>query len=71
MPAYRVSFFKHLLSSDGHLFKCLQQRVDVPDAESPARAREIGSHQFEKLHGSQPWKLFADSIEIEPEDRDD
>jgi hypothetical protein len=29
MSRYHVSFFKNLLSSDGHPFKCLQRRIDV------------------------------------------
>ena len=41
MSTYHVSFFKYLLSSDGHPFKCLQRRIDVNDAESAAQATEI------------------------------
>jgi hypothetical protein len=40
MSTYHVSFFKNLLSSDGHPFKCLQRRIDVTDAESAAHAAE-------------------------------
>jgi hypothetical protein len=40
MSTYHVSFFKNLLSSDGHPFKCLQRRIDVSDAESDAQAAE-------------------------------
>ena len=29
MNSYRVSFYKDLLNSDGHSFKCLQRQVDV------------------------------------------
>jgi hypothetical protein len=43
MSAYYVSFFKNLLSSDGHPFKCLQRRIDVTDAESAAQAAESAS----------------------------
>jgi hypothetical protein len=63
MPAYHVSFFKNLVSSDGHPFKCLQQRIDVSDAESAAEAAESASRAFEALYGC-PWKLHADSIEV-------
>src|SRR5262245_42372253 len=63
MSAYHVSFFKNLLSSDGHPFKCLQRRIDVSDAESTAQAAESASRAFEALYGC-PWKLHADSIEI-------
>ena len=29
MDSYRVSFYKDLLNSDGHSFKCLQRQIDV------------------------------------------
>ena len=63
MSAYYVSFFKNLVSSDGHPFKCLQQRIDVSDAESAAEAAESASRAFETLYGC-PWNLHADSIEV-------
>ena len=63
MSAYHVSFFKTLLSSDGHPFKCLQQRIDISDAESSAQAVRAASRAFEALYGC-PWKLHADSIEV-------
>jgi hypothetical protein len=63
MSTYYVSFFKNLLSSDGHPFKCLQRRIDITDAESAAQAAESASRAFEALYGC-PWKLHADSIEI-------
>jgi hypothetical protein len=68
MSGYRVSFFKNLLSSDGHCFKCLQGRIDVPDSENAALAAEAASRKFERLHGSRDWKLHADSIEVEAVD---
>jgi hypothetical protein len=63
MSTYHVSFFKNLLSSDGHPFKCLQRRIDVTEAESDAQAAESASRTFEALYGCH-WKLHADSIEI-------
>jgi hypothetical protein len=63
MSTYHVSFFKNLLSSDGHPFKCLQRRIDIIDAESAAQAAESASKTFEALYGCQ-WKLHADSIEV-------
>jgi hypothetical protein len=63
MSAYYVSFVKNLVSSDGHPFKCLQQRIDVSDAESAAEAAESASRAFETLYGC-PWNLHADSIEV-------
>jgi hypothetical protein len=69
MSGYYVSFFKNLLSSDGHRFKCLQQQICVPESESATQAAESASRQFEKLHGFRDWKLHADSIEVESADR--
>jgi hypothetical protein len=63
MSTYHVSFFKSLLSSDGHPFKCLQQRIDISDAESAEQAIENASRAFETVYGF-PWKLRADSIEV-------
>ena len=63
MSAYHVSFFKNLVSSDGHPFKCLQRRIDVSDAESAEEATESASRAFETLYGC-PWHLHADSIEV-------
>ncbi|MBS0529670.1 MAG: hypothetical protein JSS22_09810 [Proteobacteria bacterium] len=37
MNTYRVSFYKDLLNSDGHSFKCLQRQVDV-QSDGPSRA---------------------------------
>ena len=59
MSAYHVSFFKNLVSSDGHPFKCLQQRIDISDAESAAEATESASRAFETLYGC-PWNLHAE-----------
>jgi len=64
MSDYRVSFFKTLLSSDGHRFRCLQQQIDIRDSISPEHAAESASRRFEALHGLPDWKLHADSIEV-------
>jgi hypothetical protein len=63
MSAYHVSFFKTLLSSDGHPSKCLQYRIDIPDAESSTQAVEGACKAFEAHYGA-PWKLHADSIDV-------
>ena len=68
MSGYRVNFFKYLLSSDGHQFRCLQEQVDIPNVDSSNRAEECAVRQFEKLHGIRDWKLLADSIEVETAD---
>lgn len=63
MSKYHVDFFKSVLSSDGHPFKCLQRRIDVSDAESAAEAAECASMAFEALYRCS-WKLHADSMEV-------
>ena len=68
MPGYRVSFYKDLLSSDGHLFKCLQQHIDVPESDGVTQAAESASRTFAALHGLRDWTLYADSIEVIPAD---
>ena len=51
MSHYRVNYYKNLLSSDGHRFKCLQQQIDLPNVESAQKAEETAARQFESLHG--------------------
>ena len=65
MAKYRVSFFKNLVSSDGHPFKVLQRVVAVARSQSPEDAVRAAQHRFEHLEGVPDWKLHADSIEIE------
>ncbi len=65
MSHYRVSYFKNLLSSDGHPFKCLQRCFDIPDSKTAEQAAEIATQQFARLHGSQTGRTFADSVEVE------
>jgi hypothetical protein len=65
MTHYRVSYYKNLLSSDGHQFKCLQKQFDLPNVESAEKAQEIAAHQFESLHGLHSLRWFADVIEVE------
>jgi hypothetical protein len=64
MPKYRVSFFKRLLSSDGHPFKCLQEHIVLSDMESPAEAAECASQLFAVHHSIREWKLYADELEV-------
>ena len=63
MSTYHVSFFKDLLSSDGHPFKCLQRRIDVSDAESAAQAADSGVESVRSAL-RRTWKFHAESIEI-------
>jgi hypothetical protein len=65
MSHYRVSYFKNLLSSDGHQFKCLQQQFDLFNVANVEEAAQTAARQFENLHGLHSLKIFADVIEIE------
>ena len=64
MATYRVEFYRVLLSSDGHPFKCLQGKIDVPEVESSAQAAENASKKFAAFHGVRDWKIHADAMEV-------
>ncbi|MBR1151703.1 hypothetical protein [Bradyrhizobium sp. JYMT SZCCT0428] len=57
MNSYRVSFYKDLLNSDGHGFKCLQSQIDV-ESDSPSQAVVLA----ERLVDNE--RLNADCIEV-------
>jgi hypothetical protein len=67
MTTYRVKFFKDLLSSDGHPFKCLQKVVDIRHSKSPERAVKAAKHRFRRSEHLSDWKLHANSLETEVE----
>jgi hypothetical protein len=47
MNGYRVSFYKDLLNSDGHNFKCLQRQIDI-ESDDPSQARVLAEQQIGK-----------------------
>ena len=57
MNNYRVSFYKDLLNSDGHSFKCLQRQVDV-QSDGPSQALVLA----ERLVDNE--RLNADCVEV-------
>jgi hypothetical protein len=57
MNNYRVSFYKNLLNSDGHSFKCLQRQVDV-ESGGPSQAMVLA----EGLVNNE--RLSADCVEV-------
>ena len=65
MCGYRVSFFKTLLSSDGHRFKCLQETIDIRSAEDVDRAVEAAKRDFERVRRVPDWTLHADAFELQ------
>ena len=64
MPKYHVRFFKRLLSSDGRLFKCLQEQIVLSDVESRTQAAECASQLFAEHHRTREWRLYADEMEV-------
>ena len=64
MACYRVKFFKTLLSSDGHSFKCLQRVIDVSDAENSGDAIRLAWLQGDPAKKLMP-RYWADSAEAE------
>lgn len=45
MNGYRVSFYKDLLNSSGHSFRCLQRQIDV-DSNDPSQALVLAERQI-------------------------
>ena len=67
MVQYRVSFFKDLTSSDGHLFSGLQQSIEISGAENVSSAVESAKRRYEQLRRVPIWSLCADRLEVESE----
>ncbi len=57
MNGYRVLFYKNLLNSDGHNFKCLQRRIDV-ESDDPSQARVLAEQKI----GNE--RLNIDSVRV-------
>lgn len=66
MSGYRIFFFKNLVNCDGHKFKCLQNEIVVPKAETTAEALECAGRVFALQHGGSDWRIYADVAEVTP-----
>jgi hypothetical protein len=64
MRRYKVSFFKTLLSSDGHRFRCPQQVITV-ESDNRDEAVELAKHKFEGDSRICDWHLHADEIDAD------
>jgi hypothetical protein len=62
MSQYTVSFFKNLLSSYGHQFKCLQAAIEVR-SRSSKEAVKLAQQRFAHLKRIPDWRIYADVIE--------
>ena len=65
MAQFHVTFFKSLLSSDGHQFKCPQHVFDL-EADDAASALFKASRQYEQLLHLGDWRIRADVAEVLP-----
>ncbi len=65
MTSYCVTFFKDLVNSNGHRFKCPQGRIKVRSARSCQRALRAAEIRFERLKRINSWTLYADTAEVE------
>jgi hypothetical protein len=64
MASYRVQFFKVLLSSDGHRFKCPQGSIEIANALDPDDAIRVAWLQYDQAtKGSAHY--YADLAEAE------
>ena len=61
MRTFHISFFKTILSSDGHPFKCLQGSLEVQE-NSADKAIESAKRAFRQEGRS--WSDRADMIEV-------
>jgi hypothetical protein len=57
MNTYRISFYKDLLNSDGHSFKCLQRQIDV-QSTGPSQALAAAEQLIDNA------RLNADCVEV-------
>lgn len=64
MKTFQANFFKNLLSSDGHQFKCLQNSLEVT-GDDAGDALLSAKRQFEQLTHAMNWTHRADFVELE------
>ena len=64
MASYRVSFFKHLVSSSGKQVRACQRVIVVRSARCDCAVR-AAKRQFARIEGVDDWTLRADDIGIE------
>jgi hypothetical protein len=69
MSTHVVTFFKHVLSCDGHLFKCPQKSFSIRNARSTDRAVEAAERLFERSRRIPHWTLHADELELKIDGR--
>ena len=65
MTSYRVTFFKNLVNSNGHEFKCQQGSIDIRRARSDKRALKAAQRRYERAKKISDWTLYADVAELD------
>ena len=65
MEAYRVTFFKNVMSSDGHQFCCPQRIIDIRRAKSHERAIWAAHRRCARAAHVRDWRHCADRFEWE------
>jgi hypothetical protein len=65
MTSYHVTFFKNLVNSNGHQFKCSQGSIDIRRARSDQRALQAAQLRFQRAKTISNWTLYADVVELD------
>jgi hypothetical protein len=70
MTSYRVTFFKNLVNSNGHQFKCPQGTIEIRRARGLDRAFQAAERRYERAKKIGNWTLYADVAEMETVEAD-
>ena len=70
MTSYRVTFFKNLINSSGHEFKCQQGSIDIRRARNDERALQAAQRRYERAKKIDSWTLYADVAELDAVEND-
>jgi hypothetical protein len=63
MTRYIVTFFKNVLSSDGHPFKAPREEIEIW-ADTSQQAMEVAQRRFAGIRRIPSWQTHADTVEI-------
>lgn len=65
MTSYRVTFFKNLINSNGHPFKCPRDTIEIRRARDLDRAFQAAERRYERAKKIGNWTLHADVAELQ------
>jgi hypothetical protein len=65
-----VTFFKNLVNSNGHQFKCPQGTIEIQRARDLDRAFQAAERRYERTKKIGNWTLYADLAELETVETD-